>query len=117
MAQETFSDVLRVLQSVRFGLDLAGVGEMCFRLHECLLLGTPVWRPLASQVVLPRGLRNVVVRDPADVRVTDVDSVRAIYAQHYAPRAAATWLLERLDAAPDQYWMYVATNNAPIAST
>ena len=103
LRQESFHDVLSVLQSVRLGLDLAGVGEVCFRLHECLALGTPVWRPFASKVVLPEGLRDVVVADPQDLRVADVDAVRAIYARHYAPRAAATWLLEHLDPSVDSY--------------
>lgn len=116
LGQQSFRDVVIALQSVRFGLDLDGVGEMCFRLHECLALGTPVWRPLSKQVVLPQGLRDVVVRDPEDVRVTEVDAVRAIYAQHYAPRAAAAWLLQRLDFAPDQYSISQATSIAPAAS-
>lgn len=114
LGQEKFQQVLSVLQSVRFGLDLPGVGELCFRLHECLALGTPVWRPLAGSVSLSSGLESVVSSDPEALRNHSVDEVRAIYAEHYGPRAAARYLLERL--ATDQYWMYQATNIAPIAS-
>jgi len=115
LGQETFEKVIAVLQSVRFGLDLPGVGELCFRMHECLALGTPVWRPLTGKVALPPGLEGVVATDPEQLQIRDVDAVRAIYAEHYGPRAAATWLLEKLQNA-DQYWIYQATNIAPIAS-
>ncbi|MEO6595262.1 MAG: hypothetical protein ABIP94_10965 [Planctomycetota bacterium] len=42
--QIPFVDVLRMLQATQFGLDLPGAGELCFRLHESLALGTPVLR-------------------------------------------------------------------------
>ncbi|MFT4515747.1 MAG: hypothetical protein ACI91B_004466, partial [Planctomycetota bacterium] len=113
LAQIPFSEVLGALQSVRFGLDLPGVGELCFRLHECLAVGTPVWRPFRRHVALPSGLNQVVVTDPAELSVTDPEAVRAIYAEHYAPMAAARWLLAGIDAQLDQYSMYVATNIAP----
>jgi len=100
ISHESYQDVLGALQSARAGLDLPGLGEVCFRLHECLALGTPVWRPFANEVALPPGLGDVIVKDPKDLRITEVDDVRDLYQQHYAPRASATWLLERLEAAP-----------------
>lgn len=116
ISQVSFRDVLGILQSIRFGLDLQGAGQLCFRLHECLALGTPVWQPLPSDLHLPAGLSSVLFADPANAPSTDVASVRAIYAQHYGPAAAATWLLQRLDEAAHQYSMYQATNIAAPAS-
>jgi hypothetical protein len=65
IGEQPFQDVLGTLQSVRFGLDLPGVGELCFRLHECLALGVPVWRPDPGRVHLPPGLDDLVFADPA----------------------------------------------------
>lgn len=118
LSQKPYDEVLGALQSVRFGLDLPGVGEMCFRLHECLAVGTPVWRPLAGDVALPPGLSGAVFADPGarDLGNLSAEAVRATYTEHYAPIAAARWLLAAIDAQPDQYCMYQATNIAPIAS-
>lgn len=88
-----FVDVLRTLQSVRFGVDLAGVGELCFRLHECLALGVPVVRPEPLALPLPAGLGDVVAADPDALPACDPHAVRAAYEAHYAPRAAAARLL------------------------
>ncbi len=89
----SFGDVLRVLQSVRCGLDLPGAGEICFRLHEYLALGVPVLRPSPFGVVLPAGVQRAIVAAPEQLPGLDVDAVRAIYRAHYAPRAAAATLL------------------------
>lgn len=94
-----FADVLRVWQHVGFGVDLRGAGELCFRLHECLALGTPVVRPFATSIALPRGLRGVVADAPEDLAPLTPEAVRAVYERHYAPRAAATWLLAAVAAA------------------
>lgn len=93
-----FVEVLALLASARLGLDLPGAGDLCFRLHECLALGVPVWRPVATRTELPNGLAGVVVADPARAPADDPDAVRAAYRAHYAPRAAADWLLARLGA-------------------
>ncbi len=92
-AGASFLEVLRTLQSVRFGIDLPGIGELCFRLHECLALGTKVVRPTPGQIAVPRGLEAVVVRDPAELRDYQPDTVRAVYKALYSPRAAAAWFL------------------------
>lgn len=89
----SFGDVLRVLQSVRCGLDLPGAGEICFRLHEYLALGVPVLRPSPFGVVLPVGVHRAIVAGPEQLAGLDVDAVRAIYRARYAPRAAAATLL------------------------
>ena len=117
MGQLSFQQVLVVLQSVRAGLDLPGVGELCFRMHECLALGTPVLRPLSPNVSLPAGLAAVVVADPSDLPDCNVNHVRAVYAEHYAPIAAARWLLAAMGLQEDQYSICQATNIATAAST
>lgn len=116
LAKVPFHEVLGALQSVRFGLDLPGVGELCFRLHECLAVGTPVWRPFRRRVELPTGLRDVVAAEPDDLVVTDRDEVRSIYAEHYAPMAAARHLLAAMEPRTDQYSISRATNMAAAAS-
>lgn len=93
-----FVDVLRLLQSARFGIDLPGAGELCFRLHECLALGTPVVRPLPTRIALPRGLDGVVAADPTGLRIVEPLAVREAQVAHYSPRAAASWLLAGIDA-------------------
>jgi hypothetical protein len=89
----SFFDTIRVCQQAGFGVDLPGVGETCFRLHECLLLGTPLVRPFPRGHALAPGLRAVVVDDPE--RLVDVDptAVRAVYDACYSPAAAARRLL------------------------
>lgn len=94
-----FRDVLATLQCVRFGLDLPGAGEVCFRVHECLALGTPVWQPLATRVAWPDGLAPVRFRDPERPPALDAADVRTIYREHYSPRAAASRLLASCAAA------------------
>ncbi|MFT7534680.1 MAG: hypothetical protein ACI85K_000629 [Hyphomicrobiaceae bacterium] len=116
LAQIPFHEVLCALQSVRLGLDLPGVGELCFRLHECLAVGTPVWRPFTRHVALPAGLQDIVIADPSEASVSDPEAVRAIYAERYAPMAAARWLLAGIDAPPDQYSITHATYMAAAAS-
>lgn len=93
-----FVDVLRLLQSARFGIDLPGAGELCFRLHECLALGTPVVRPLPAGIALPCGLAEVVADDPTGLRTMDPATVREVQAAHYSPQAAARWLLAGIAA-------------------
>ncbi|HLQ38717.1 MAG TPA: hypothetical protein VK348_12990 [Planctomycetota bacterium] len=88
-----FAEVLRVLQSSRCGLDLPGAGELCFRLHECLALGVPVLRPWPFSIALPPGVEAAIVRDPAASPALDLEAVRAVHLQHYAPRVAAAALL------------------------
>ncbi len=94
-----FVDVLRTLQSVRFGVDLPGDGELCFRLHECLALGTPVVRPLPARIAVPRGLDGVLARDPELLQPWPADTVRAVYDASYSPRAAAATFLAGVAAA------------------
>jgi len=94
IGQQSFQDVLGALQSVRFGLDLPGVGELCFRLHECLALGVPVWRPDSGEVSLPDGLSDLVFADPSQAPAIEPAEVRAAYLRHYSPMAAATCLLD-----------------------
>lgn len=98
MSTAPFLDVLRTLQSARFGVDLPGAGELCFRLHECLALGVPVVRPFAGDQAVPRGLADVLAADPAALRVWQPDAVAAFAAAHYCPRAAASWLLAGVGA-------------------
>ena len=93
-----FVDVLRVLQSVRCGIDLPGAGEICFRLHEYLSLGVPVLRPAPFGVMLPAGVQRAIVAAPEQLAGLDVDAVRAIYRARYAPRAAAAILLATVGA-------------------
>ncbi|MEZ6038562.1 MAG: hypothetical protein R3F29_13860 [Planctomycetota bacterium] len=90
-----FAQVLAVLQSARFGLDLPGVGDLCFRLHECLAVGTPLWRPFAGRVQLPDGIAQLVFAQPDEAPDCSAEAVRAIAAEYYSPMAAARWLLER----------------------
>ncbi len=94
----TFHDVRQVWQQVGFGVDLPGVGELCFRLHECLSLGTPLVRPLPARVALPPSLRAVVVDEPERLRGVDAEQVLAAYEAGFAPRAAAEWLLAAVEA-------------------
>jgi hypothetical protein len=94
-----FAEIVRVWQQVGFGVDLPGAGELCYRLHECLALGTPVVRPFPTNIALPRALRGVVVDSPEHLASQSPEDVRAIYERHYAPRAAATWLLATVAAA------------------
>lgn len=115
-----FAQVLAVLHSARFGLDLPGVGDLCFRLHECLSVGTPLWRPFPGDVRLPEGLAPLTFAHPDAAPACSADEVRAIAAEHYSPRAAARWLLERA-APPEGYVLpgqaWLATSSASAAST
>ena len=92
--QRPFLDVLGALQSARFGLDLPGAGELCFRLHECLALGVPVWRPLDGRVAPPAGIADLVFDDPLQPPDVTSAEVREAYVRNYAPMAAASWLLD-----------------------
>lgn len=93
----SFVDVLRLLQCTRYGLDLPGAGELCFRLHESLALGTPVLRLGPGRVQLAPGLERAVTDDPVAFTPPDAFAVRELYREHYAPRAAATALLAAVD--------------------
>ncbi len=106
-----FAEVMGLWQAARCGVDLPGQGALCFRLHECLAVGTPLWRPVPSRVALPDGLLPVVFADPRDLPAADPDEVRAVYLEHYAPRAAAERLLDGL-----QYPISRATSMAAAAS-
>jgi hypothetical protein len=97
ITQQSFLSVIKALQSSRVGLDLPGIGELCFRLHECLALGTSIWRPWEPSVALPEGLQSVVVAEPGQAVVVDPQFVRSEYLAHYAPRAAAKWLIDALE--------------------
>jgi hypothetical protein len=88
-----FASVLKVLHSVRCGLDLPGEGELCFRLHEYLALGVPVLRPWPFGIAMPAGVERAIVTDPAALGELDLQAVRAIYQQSYAPRVAAETML------------------------
>ncbi len=98
VTQVPFVEVLGILQSARFGLDLPGAGEVCFRVHECLALGTPVLRPEPGRVCLAAGLASVVVGDPSELQGLDAEAVRSVYRASYAPRAAATAMLAAVAA-------------------
>lgn len=111
LVRRPFLDVLGALQSVRFGLDLRGAGELCFRMHECLALGVPVWRPDAGRVQLPGGLSDLVFTDPQEAPQMSPAEVRAGYLCHYGPMAAARWLLDGV-----QKPISCATSIAPAAS-
>lgn len=89
--------VLAVLQAARCGLDLPGAGRLCFRMHECLLLGIPVWRPFESLDGLPEPLRDVVCTDPTIASRIDRELVRDTYRVHYSPVASARALLASAD--------------------
>jgi hypothetical protein len=98
----SFVEVLEVLQGARMGLDLPGTGDLCFRLHECLALGTPVLRPDPAAIEMAPGLAPVLAPDPAELTGLTADEVREIYAQYYAPAAAANRVL---DAMREDVWM------------
>ncbi|HEX5051831.1 MAG TPA: hypothetical protein VFZ65_08675 [Planctomycetota bacterium] len=102
--QIPFVDVLRVLQATKFGLDLPGAGELCFRVHESLALGTPVLRPEPGSVALAEGLERVVVADPYAWEGNDAQAVRSIYARSYGPGAAAAVLLAGAGAQAHGEW-------------
>ena len=108
----SFSAVVGTLQRARSGLDLPGAGELCFRLHECLALGVPVWRPFGRRLPLPDALRSVVVRESRELPDATAEQVREVYRQHYAPAAAAGYLLTKA-----YFQTSPATNIAMAAST
>jgi hypothetical protein len=95
-----FVEVLHLLQSTRYCLDLPGAGELCFRLHEALALGTPLLRLGPGRVELPAGLAGVVTCDPERLAPADAETVRDVYRGHYAPRAAAAALLRATQSQP-----------------
>lgn len=88
-----FVDVLRDLQAARVGVDLPGAGELCFRLHEYLALGIPIYRPEPFPVRIASGLGAVVRTDPVAAMAIGAEQVQDVYRRYYAPRAAAEWLL------------------------
>lgn len=87
-----FGTALAALQSVRYGLDLPGAGQLCYRLHECLALGVPLLRPQPFEIAMPAGLAAVFRASPDDVAPAP-EPVQAAYAAHYAPVRAAEALL------------------------
>ncbi len=94
-------DVLRILQSTGSGLDLPGAGEICYRLHECLALDVPLFRPWDFTVQVPAALAAACVRDPADLAAVAAGAARALYEEHLSPRVAAAALLAAVrQAAP-----------------
>lgn len=88
-----FAEVLPLLQQARTCLDLPGAGDLCFRVHEALAVGTPLLRLAPGRVQLPPDVAACVVADPADGALPCAKHVRAVYADHYAPAAAAAALL------------------------
>lgn len=94
----SFDAVLRQLQSSRLGLDLPGAGELCFRLHECLALGVPVWKPRPGGIEMAPGLEAVVGDDTEHLLRLSPAAVRATYEAHYAPRVCAERLLAAVGA-------------------
>jgi hypothetical protein len=95
-----FADVVKLVQTARCGLDLPGVGDVCFRRHELLALGVPVWRPVEAPANLPRGLEAVVCAAPDDLLDLPAEFVAAVYAERYSPVAAARTLLTAAASAP-----------------
>lgn len=93
-----FRDVLALLQAGRFGLDLPGAGELCFRQHECLALGVPLLQVAPFTIATAPGVQAAVADDPAALAGLDVAAVRAIYRDCASPRAAATALLAAVEA-------------------
>lgn len=91
-----FVDVLQVLQSSRMGIDLPGAGELCFRLHECLALGTPVLQPTPPTIEFAQGLEPVLSADPTALQGMTAEQVRVHYLENYSPRVAAEQLLAAL---------------------
>jgi hypothetical protein len=92
-ANSPYIEVLKELQSSRCGLDLPGAGEVCFRMHEYLALGVPMLRPWPFRVTVAKGIERAMITDPQQLGGLDVEAVRAIYREHYSPRAAAEALL------------------------
>lgn len=89
----SFAGVVGRLQAARTCLDLPGAGELCFRLHEALTLGVPVWKPVPYRVHVPPGLEDVLGPDPYALRGLEPHAVSAIADACCSPRAAAAALL------------------------
>lgn len=87
-----FAEVVGLLQATRFCLDLPGAGELCFRVHEALALGTPLLRLEPNPLPLAPGVRSLLTCEPG-APMPDAETVRACYREHLAPRAAAAALL------------------------
>lgn len=93
-----FVDVLRDLQASRCGIDLAGAGQLCFRLHEYLALGLPIVRDEPFPVRIASGIAAAIRSDPIAAAAIRAEEVHDVYRRCYAPRAAAEWLLACLTA-------------------
>ncbi|MFO1077275.1 MAG: hypothetical protein U1E73_06060 [Planctomycetota bacterium] len=94
----SFADVVGRLQAARACLDLPGAGELCFRVHEALTLGVPLWRPEPFGVHTAPGLEAVIGGDPRALGELDPHAVSAIAESCYSPRAAATALLAAVES-------------------
>ena len=88
-----FTNVLEVIQASLWGLDLPGGGELCFRLHEYLALGVPIFRPWPwSRVVVPEveGITSPTIdlkNRPSGI------SILKVYEDYYVPKKAGEKLI------------------------
>lgn len=99
VANGSFFAALRELQASRCALDLPGVGQLCFRLHESLTLGVPLFQQSSFSIHIAPGIDEVIADDPMAAAAISYEQVRRVQAECYSPRAAARFLLEELAAA------------------
>ncbi len=87
-----FVEILEILQSSLWGLDLPGGGELCFRMHEYLSLGIPILRPWPwTRMTIPE-MAEITGPDPFGPRPPG-GRILKIYEECFAPKAAAERLL------------------------
>lgn len=95
----TFHQTMQRMQSSRCVLDLPGAGRLCFRLHEALAFGIPVFAPRVPgtedppEIVLPAGVAAVRVADPYAATAMPWEQVQGVYRAAYATEVAAACLL------------------------
>lgn len=107
----SFFEALQRLQAARCALDLPGAGRLCFRLHEALALGVPLFAPEfaaaepgneggTNAIVLPAGLEAAMFADPQAAIDGPSEQVLQVYREVYAPAAAVRRLLDEVLPAP-----------------
>lgn len=88
-----FDQVLALLQSAGSCLDLPGAGEICYRMHEALCLDVPLLRPWHFTVAVDPVVAEACLREPPR-RAPEPGRNRELYLTRYAPRIAASRLLQ-----------------------
>jgi hypothetical protein len=101
----SFFEALQRLQAARCALDLPGAGRLCFRVHEALALGIPLfaprlaWSDARDAILWPDALATVRFADPRAALDCPTDHVLEVYRDGYSTAAAARRLTAELAVA------------------